>query len=181
MKWKYLLLIPVIILVLGAFYNREIMRDFNAALLSEKYISIQHSIDMLGVGDNIVRAVEYLDRLPQVYAEVYKNYELISKRTYETSIFTPFAYPEFLTAIETQESGYLVIDYIPDDQTQRGLHIYFRWIGEYLVVAGVSQYSIVTDIPVMVSVGLWGNMAITFILNTWLIILFKRGNRNGFR
>ena len=186
---KYLILIPLIILISTAFYHRNATKQINATLLSEKCISVQHTVDMLAASqvaaneDNIKSAVEYLDKLFQIYAEAYKvsgdEYVLISERYFETSIFVPFHYPEFVNAITKHESGNLVIGYTPEEQIYRDLHIYFRWINQYLVIAGVSQYSIVSDIPVIVSTGQWANIVITFLLNTWLIVLFKRGCSNG--
>ena len=74
--------------------------------LNEKIMELADRTEMLAAGiesnpeipwyeheANIVSAVEYIDRLYQVYAEAYKIVDgelvLISDRHYETSIFDP--------------------------------------------------------------------------------------------
>jgi hypothetical protein len=134
---------------------------------------------------NIQNSMEFLDRLYQVYGSAYKIADgqlvLITERFYETSPFEPLEFPEFWDAIFTQESGSLIIGYTPEGQDYRDLHLYFRWMPlyfpadeRYLVIAGVSKDSITSTLALWVSIGQWVSMAITFLINAWLITLLAR-------
>jgi hypothetical protein len=201
-KWsKYLLLIPVIVLLLNAIYNKHVTQRYMEAIMEEKRIEIVNTVDLLAAAVeaneactwsnhevNIVHSVEFLDAMYQVYAAAYKvedgELALITERTFETSIFDPLDFPEFTQAVSARESGSLSIGYAPEDQSYRDLFVYFRWMplysqpGErYLVAAGVSVHSIMTEIPAMVCTGQWVSMAITFVLNAALVILLARHKR----
>ena len=197
-KRKYLVLIPVIFLIFNAMYYKNATRGTENTLLHEKYIEVITKVDMLAAGveanterawydheHNIIASVEYLDKLYQVYAGVFKvvdgEYILITERFYETSPFEPFDYPEFEEMARDNDFGSIVINYAPEDQTYRDLHVYFRWMPlysdnneKYLVVAGVSQYSIVSQIPYWVSAGQWVSTIVTFVLNLVLVIMIVR-------
>ena len=133
---------------------------------------------------NLRESVEYLDNVYQVYAAAYKQVNgklyLFTKRNFATSILDPMSYPGFVEAIRSRNSGYYVIGYTPDNQTYRDMHLYFRWMPlyadadkRYLVVSGVSRYSVVTQIPIWVSIGQWVSMAVLFALEVWLVIQIK--------
>ena len=197
-KRKYLILIPVVFLLLNALFFQYAVKKINSAVLQEKYVEITDAVDMLAAAveanpdrvwyeheRNICGSVEYLDSLYQIYCAAYKPVDgdltLITERYYETSMFEPLDYPEFIEAIHTRESGGLVIGYTPDNQPHMDLHVYFRWTPlysaaseRYLIIAAVSQHSVVTEIPVWVSAGQWASMAVTFVLNVWLILLIVR-------
>ena len=150
-----------------------------AAFLYERVATSSSAMDMLAAGveaepgrawrdheKNIRDAVEHLDREYQVYAAAFKlidgDYEMFTERYVETSPFEPFDFEEFVDAVATADYGKLVIHYKPDRQEARDLHVYFRWIplysgrGErYLVVAGVSKHSIISNAHKWLSVGLW--------------------------
>ena len=115
---------------------------------------------------NIRDAVEYLDNLPQIYAAAFKvvcdEHVLFTERFAESSPFKPFDYPDFEAAITSQVFDHIVINYTPEGQLNRDLHVYFRWMplysgsGEqYLVVVGVSKYSIVSNAYIWLSAGMW--------------------------
>ena len=192
-KTRWLYLLPLLFIALIFIYFRHADEEVTKALLEEKYVVIQESVEMLtasvdadarrersGYGDNIRDAVEYLDNLDQIFAAAYKvtgdKLELITDRNFETSIFEPLDYPEFRKAIENDASGKLVIGYTPERQTYRDLHLYFRWMPtfegaeeHFLVVAGVSKYSVATSVPVWISSRVWAVCSLTFILNVFLI------------
>jgi len=197
-KWKYLILVPIIFLVANGIYFRHAAKEIQNALLSEKYREAVDIVDMLAAAveanaerrwldheQNMVASVEFIDRLYQVYAGAYKpvggELALVTERHYETSPFEPFDFAEFAEMAAARESGDLVVGYAPEAQPYRGLHLYFRWMplysppGErYLVVAGVSQYSVTSTIPLWVSAGQWVSMALTFAINVSLILLIAR-------
>jgi hypothetical protein len=193
---KYLILLPIAILIIAALYYRYDVEEIRKALLSEKIATTTNAVDTLAAAVeatpdraahdhelNIRAATEFLDKLYQIYSAVYKpvdgNLVLYSEQTYETSVFDPLEYPEFLAAVDAHDYGSLIIGYTPAGQSYRELYLYYRWMPSYaeeryLVVTGISQYSIVTQIPLLVSAGQWSSMAVTLILNIWLVILIVR-------
>ena len=195
---KYLILLPVVVLLLNSLYFLHATREIQKALLQEKYVEIVNAIDMLGAAveatperhwldheSNIHDSVVFLDSRYQVYGSAYKmvdgQYTIITERFYETSPFTPFEFSAFRDAVATQESGHLIIGYTPENQSFRELHLYFRWMPTYsstqerfLLVAGVSRYSITANVSLWVSAGQWIGMLVTFVLNVWLIMLLAR-------
>ena len=198
-KWqKYLLLIPVIFLIANAFYFMHATQEIENTLLMEKYTETINMVDMLAAAveanddrywedheQNIVDSVEFTDKLYQVYAGAFKPVDgdlvLISERIVHSAPFDPLVYDEFITAISEQESGRVDVWYGEGTQYSRELHLYFKWMplysmpGErYLVVAGVSHYSVTVNVPMWVSAGQWGSMGVTFIINVSLILLLAR-------
>ena len=154
-------------------------RITQAAFLRERVMTTTDAVDMLAAAVeanpdrqwydhefNIRDGVEHLDQVEQVYAAAFKvvdgEYRLFTARYAETSPFEPFDFPAFVEAVKTQYYGHIVINYSPEGQSARDLHVYFRWMplysgsGEqYLVVVGVSKYSIVSNAYMWVSIGLW--------------------------
>ncbi|MCL2497686.1 MAG: hypothetical protein FWF06_03620 [Symbiobacteriaceae bacterium] len=196
-RYRYLLLIPICFLVFNALFFHYATGEIHNALIREKFEEVKECLDVLeatlatrAVEEiatyevSICNAIEYIDRLYQVYAGAYalKNNELvpITDRFYETSIFEPLDYPEFVRLISEQEHGEIIIGYTPKQQTYRELCLYFKWLtnhpedGRYLTVAGVSEYSVTVGVALWVSVSQWISTAITFILQVWLIALVAR-------
>jgi hypothetical protein len=192
-KYRYLLLIPVIFLILNAFFFMYATKEIRSALLNEKYLEIVDMTEMLGAAleanenrlwfdheRNVRASVEYIDNIHQIYGSVFRprgdQLIPITRRVYETTEFDPREHQEFIYAVYAQEKGELTLGYAPEDQEYRDIHLYFRWMplyspfeDRYLVVTGVSEHSIVTQISVWVSAGQWASMVITFVLNAWLI------------
>ena len=168
---KFLVLMPVIFLILNACYFMYASKEIQNALLREKYDEAVGLVEMLSSAveanteriwldheQNIRDSVEFMDRLYQVYAGAYKLVDdepvLITERFYETSIFEPFDFIEFTDAVMTQDSGSLIIGYTPKEHIYRELHLYFKYMPlysppneRYLVIAGVSKYSVTSAIP----------------------------------
>ena len=154
-------------------------KELENAFLNERVVTMTDAVDMLAAGVeaeparpwfdhelNIRDAVEHLDRVEQVYAAAFKvvggRPVRFTERHYETSPFEPFSYAELEDAIQCRDYGHVIITYTPEGQQVRDIHVYFRWMplyseaGEkYLVVTGVSKYSIVSNAYVLLSVGLW--------------------------
>lgn len=198
-KWhRYLFLLPALILIINALFFKFATEEINGTLLREKYVEIVNAVDMLGAAveadpdrswidhvDSIRCSVEFLDSLHQVYAALYMRADdriaLLSAREYETSPLDPMEYVSFREAVLSCDSGSVVIGYAPESQTYRNMHIYFKWMPSYssgderfLVVAGVSSYSVSTSIALWVSAGQWASMGITFALNLWLVFMLLR-------
>jgi hypothetical protein len=176
-------------------------REIQDTVFREKYVEIVNAVDMLAAAvnanhdriwydheQNIRDSVEFLDKLYQIYGGAFKfnGSEIvpITERFYETSPLEPFDFPEFRYAISEQESGGLIIGFTPEDQKHRPVHLYFRWMPSYsppneryLVVSGVSQYSVTATVNLWVSIGQWISMIVTFIINAWLIMLIARLGR----
>ena len=193
--FKYLPLLPFFLLIANSFYCLSLIRESKDALLREKYEEIVNVVDMLTVTidsaalrghddyvSTIRDATEFIDRLHQVYAAAYKLEDgqprIITKRFFETSVFEPFDYPEFVQAVNQAPAGGQVIRYTPAGQPPRELRLYFRWLptnagskGEYLVVAGVSEHSVRASLASWFTLGAWVNTMLTFLLNTILIVV----------
>ena len=210
MKLRYLFLLPLAFLVLTCLYNRYEARHIKELLLLERYQALTEAVDMLAAAVDaetgrpwyeherqITGGAEHMDGLYQIYGAVYTErdgeLDLVTSRHYETSVFEPAEHPEFADAVSSGEYGGMVIGYAPDEQDYRELHTYFRWMpfpsaeGErFLVVAGVSEHSVVTQIPLLVSAGQWVNVAVAFAMYVTMILVIlysgicgtKRGGKS---
>ena len=199
---RALLILPVVVLVFNSYYYKYKTNEITDAMLHEKLVSVTDAVDMLAAAVegnterawsdhelNVRNSVEFLDDLYQVYGAAYKpdgngKLTLITKRVFETSVFEPFDYPEFTEAVTSHNYGNIVIGYAPQGQDWRELHIYYRWTPlyappdeRYLVVAGVSRYSIVTHIPLLESTDKWVNTAVIFGLAVLQTVMLQRGKR----
>ena len=176
--WKtYMRLATMLVLAAAALIVPMQIED---AFLRERVATTTDAVDMLAAGVeafpgrpwydhelNIRDAVEHLDQLYQVYAAAFKSVGdggpvQITGRYYETSPFEPYDYSEFAEAASSMERGHIVVNYAPENQGYRDLHLYFRWMplysgsGErYLVVTGVSKHSIISRAYVWLTIGLW--------------------------
>jgi hypothetical protein len=207
-KLKFLLMVPILFLILNALYFNFEIKAINSALLRQKRTEARHLANMLAQEveldatatldgqERIVKySIEYIDRIYQFYGAAYKYFDgrltRFTPSVDETSPINIMDYPEFVEAINTQESGDVVIGYTPVDQGYRDLNLYFRWMPLYappeqrfLTVIGVSEYSVSAEIPFWVSLAQWISTLITFALNSWLIIMLVRlghiyHSRNG--
>jgi len=202
-KGRYLLLAPIVFLVLNALFFQHATKEIQNALLYQKYIEIVHATKVLSEAveadperpwqdyeRSIRNSVEYLDGLYQVYAGAYKLVDgkltLFSNRVYETSPFDPLDYEKLREKVFMQDSGYIIVEYLPDYQTNLELHVYFMWMPlhsaqneRYLIITGVSRNSVETTIALWISIGQWVSMGITYILLTWMIILLARFGQAG--
>ena len=196
-KKRYLFLLPVIFLLLNALFFQHASKMIRNSILLEKYADAVNQIEALAAAVeedherwfedheiNIRHFVEFLDNLPMIYAAAYKptNNELtrFTERYFSTS-FDIQEYDEFYSAIETQDVGNLDIHFTAEDGLLYDLRLYFRYMplyappeNRYLVVMGISSYSIITPIPTLVSIGQWISMSLTFALNIWLVIMISR-------
>ena len=192
-KKRYLFLIPVVFLLLNAYYFQYVSAQIYDAILSEKRNEVDNHIKMLAAvanqdenrpwinnEPNIVKAVEYLDSLPMTFAGVYKringNLKMISKRNEEIE-FNPIRYSEFFDKIAKNESGCLELPYMKDGKVKENWHLYFQYLpmyappeNRYLVVSAIADHSVVNAIPLLESAGQWANTVLTFLLNIILVV-----------
>jgi len=207
-RYKYLLLIPIAVLILNVMLLQFALGENDKAMLDEKYISIFRYIEMLGAGvdanperlaidhaKNIKDYIESVDKIYQVFAEGYKHtengLERFTERFYETSMFEPLDHPEFVEAVEGSECGKIIIGFLPEEQEFRDMHLYFRWMplysakeDQYLAVGGVSKYSITARPSPWVNIGNMTTIGINFVLQIILIVWLSQvgyvyGRRGG--
>jgi len=194
---KYLLLLPALILVLNYFYFQHATKKIKETILQEKFIETVNHVNMLAAAvdanesrfwldheQNILDSVEFIDSLPLTFAATYKPIDgeiaLISTLDFETE-FNPLEYEGFLETVNSKDNGKVDIGYTPEGGEYRVMHLYYHHMPmyappeqRYLVVAGVSIYSVVTSIPAWVSTGQLISMVITYFINTWLIVMVAR-------
>ena len=202
-----LLLVPVFMLIIDVAVSRHLGGAVRGVLLNEKLHEASTAIDMIsslveskllrGTGDieeSIVGAVNYLDRVEQIYCAAYFEGDnnggglvLISDRYAETSIFEPFEYDLLTEQINTCDSGNAIIGYTPENQSFRELHVYFRWIaangGRYLILAGVSEHAIKTQLDFWAATGGYSKMMVTLMfwnaLVAYVVLSIAFKNDNG--
>ena len=196
----YLLLLPFVFLIANALYFRWVTSAISDALLTEKYQEVQTELGLFAttmdafvevdsgwdvnrythiITDNIFM----IDSKPMTFAAAYQYSDdalvNVSERhpSYEASPFDPLSYPGFCALIAEQDVGDFKVMFKPEGSDPREMLVHFRWIptdgsldGRYLVVVGISKYSISTQIPQWVSVGQWVSMTITFILSVGLAV-----------
>jgi len=195
---------PVIFLLVNAYYFQFVSVQIQNSILSEKRMEIDNNVKMLAAvvnqdedrpkidhEPNIVKAVEYLNSLPMTFAGVYKRINgiltMISERN-ETIMFNPIRYSEFFDKIAKNESGSLELPYIEDGKVKENWHLYFQYMPKYappekrlLVVTAIADHSVVNAIPLLESAGQWGSTVLTFLLNIILAvkITMKRQRKGG--
>lgn len=197
-RWKkYLLIIPLaaLILFVAVYYMNE-NRIIREILLTEKFITVTDSVDMLADAvevnaatggrrnaNFIVSCTESIDKIYQVYACAYSYddgyLEQISERYSENAndvtLFDPFDHPEFAEAVYANDMGSVTVESMGLDR-----YLYYRWmpLGDYgqkfLVVAGVSRLSVITQIPILVSIVPWVFTAVLTGLTVGLVLLLTR-------
>jgi len=200
-KYKYLILIPLIFLILNAVYYRYMMAEINNKLLQEKFNQVAADVDILGqsitefvntdhdwgvydYADKVSNLTTAIGALPHTVAEVYQQTGdgliMLSQKTTDTEerSFDPRRYQQFNAAVAKQEQGQMVLDFTAGRQKPQPMYLYFRWIptgpkfeNRFLVVVAVSRQSVTTPMALWVSIGQWASMAITFLLETWLVLL----------
>jgi hypothetical protein len=178
--WKFLVLLPLMLLVCFVMYFHWLTGEIDAALLSEKFIEKHVDLDIICDGvDNLLdtdndwgsydyagflqHRMSYIDALPMTFAAVYNDrLELLSDRlaSYENSPFDPTAYDEFYRAVHESESGDLVLSFEPAGDAERDMYLYYRWVptrndldGRFLTVVAISRHSVDTSISEWVSYG----------------------------
>jgi hypothetical protein len=201
---RYLLLIPIVFLLLFSIYNWYSTKEIQKALLQEKYNELVLGVDVIadlidefictdkdwGIYDyesKIKSVVVRIDESHQAFASVYgyQNGRLVmlTERKGEFVTFEPLNYPEFIKSITRMESGRLLLEYSAREYDKQDMHLYFRWIpffdepnGPILVVTSVSYDSISVPMALWVSIGQWVGLFVTFILETFLILMICKIN-----
>ncbi len=190
--FRYIVLLPMIYLIGYGIFIRQSLEETNDLFVRQKREEMVRTINMLNetvssahstmyAREHIVYAVETLDTLRESFAAAYElNYgipSVISKRSIDTE-FNPFNFDEFRVLVEEHEVGEFEVSYVPPGMPERHMYVYFRWMpmnmiedSRFLVVAAVSEYSMTGDLPPNMSIAIWVNYAISFIMTTIVVIL----------
>ena len=160
------MLIPFVMLLWTIPDLQNAQDEITKTLLHGKMLEVEHIVDTVAAAveasptrpwnyhiTNVHDSITHVDGLPFVYAagylETVNGLIRITERDNATN-FDPFAYPEFIEAIEQHSDfGRIVLGFTPDNGPYRDMRLYFRWMPQYsgegnryLVVTAVSEYSI---------------------------------------
>ena len=170
-KFLSLALFVVAIVVLIGF--NMVSRGIDNMLLSEKLIEKQIQIDLIAeqidcfiekddgwVNENdycistILTSVEMIDQLNMTYAAVFdEDLRNLSARSpsYEGSPFEPTTYSAYIKAVNTNESGDIMLPFTPPGSEKRNMYLHYKWIpsdasvpNRVLAVVAISKYTINT-------------------------------------
>ena len=177
-KARYLIVIvPFIVILLFALAYQDLRQETEAAILHEKFVEKQQSIDLIASQiDAYIEAdddwgiynyelilstgMAQVDAQAFTYAALYdEHFANISARTPSyASAFEPLEEPHFEAIVRTHDSGTYIMPYSPEGEDTRDMHIYYRWIptdnkltGRYLAMVAVSRYSVESILPM----GVW--------------------------
>jgi len=185
-KKKLLLFIPflaVVIIYISVQFSGNITQNL---LLREKFVAIHNMVDAIEASVNVeseadvetllvhsLSSVAYIDGLPYVYAAAFTvqddNLLLLSERDNATD-FNPLEYADFINATSNNHVGELVIGFTPEGLPYRDLLMYYKWMPTelpYLIVIGVSKYSVTTQIPAVMNMNLWIMLFVTLTAMLW--------------
>ena len=167
----------------GMLLNEKLIeKELEIDLITEQIdLSIAKDGDWESAYDHYVYKVmismEMLDRVDMTYAAVFdEQLQNISARSpsYEGSLFEPERYPQYLAAVKNNESGNLVLPFMPAGSDERDMHLHFQWIpsdaslpNRLLSVVAISRYTINTRVSSWVQAS-----SIILIVALIIIVLF---------
>jgi hypothetical protein len=194
---KYLALLPVVFLLLNAFFFEKVTEQIKITIMNEKRIEVENHVRMLAAAveqdkdrpwinheQTLIKAVNSIEERPAIFACMYKrvgdHWNAVSAHSDDIEL-NPFTYSEFRVMIAENESGSVEVPYARDGQKEQTWCIYFQYLpmykqpeNRYLVVTGISEQSVATTIPMWVSAGQWGSTIITFMLNIILVMTMAK-------
>ena len=199
--FKYLFLLPIILMVAFSLFFYHLTEEINNELLHEKFVEKRTNIDLIDTQIDrfieidadwgkydyqsiIAYNMQYIDELPMTFAATYdENFKPISERSlsYENAPFEPVDYPEFIQAAANNEKGELILKFKPANDIERDMHVYYRWVpsdssldNRFLTVVAISKYSITTVSEKWIGYGALALIIITTILNFTMVALICR-------
>ena len=181
---KWLLLLPVILLICLIILIKISDNVIHQIMLQEKYVSVCDTVNTYGRAANVTNAktidafelhtlreaVESLDRLPYIYGALYRideygELERISGRYAENPAHAAFDvhnYAAFVKMANEKQNGHITLRVTDSPLGEHDALIYYRWApvtlpaqDRYLIVGGVTQFSVVTAIPAVINLSLW--------------------------
>ena len=190
---KWLLLLPFLFVAIVFCAIRVGENVMENLLLREKFVAVHNMVDAIGASVSVesdvpveellahsLASVAYNDELPFVYAAAFTEFNgdllLLSARDNATD-FNPLDYEAFVTATSDNTVGELTIGFTPEGMEYRELLLYYKWMPTelpYLIVIGVSEYSVTTKVPVVMNMSLWIMLFIMFVTTMWSIYVAIR-------
>ena len=140
--------------------------------LQEKFIDLQSFLELISAHDSINADIEYIDRLPHVFAALYDSeLNILSYRSPEegTAPFDPRFNNEFKNLIKNNEYGTINIEWedLSGGITKRTMHTCFRRIEpNYIIAAGISTYALISP---TLSIFIGSVLAVFLILFIFLL------------
>ncbi len=188
-----LLFIPLLIIGFSYF---ELERTIRQEKFKEKWLDIKKVLDRTidqadviseelvsgSVWENsLIINMSTLDSAGGIFAALYdKNLNIVSERTVAFNPpFDPFLYPDFQYMAFTKRSGELDVPFHPMRDPTRKMKVYFQWYRNYLLVTGMSVYSVETHISSAVTtlyVLIWGFSAVTLVLAVYIYLKAEMKN-----
>ena len=190
---KWLLLLPFLLVAVIFASIRVGSNTTEALLLREKFVAVHNMVDAIEASVNVesdvpvedllahsLASVGFIDELEFVYAAAFTEQDgelvLLSARDNATD-FNPLDYEAFLEATGNNRVGELTIGFTPEGMEYRELLMYYKWMPTelpYLIVIGVSKYSVTTKVPVVMNMSLWLMVFSTFASGLWSVYVVLR-------
>ena len=193
---KFMVLALVIVAAIILVIFNLISNGIDRMLLAEKVIEKQFQVGLIAeqinhalekdnnwtrehdyYADTILTSMEMIDELDMTYAAVFdENLQNLSARSpsYVGSPFEPGGYPEYVKAVQSTESGNLVMPFTPPGSATRDMYLYYQWLpadtslpDRLLSVVAISKYTINTRISTWVQ-----TTSILFIVATFVVAIF---------
>ena len=196
-KRKYLLILAILVLAGFCFYFNYIFRENENALVREMAWEKQQDVNLLcGIVDKLVEmdertgnrygydkvlkfAVQYIEtNFRSTYAQVFDE-KLNPLMPLNPGVgggkkHNPLDYPEFVEAVQNNESGNLIYRYETAEAGKRDIYMTFRWIPtdvghsqRYLVAVGISKYTITEQID---RKAVYGAVALIIVAAAYIIV-----------
>ena len=192
--------VPLILCFLYLIIAFVVINEHNNDMLTEKRHSVQNRInDVCEIIEHEVsmnddwETNDYAQTLGQIvsdidaeymkYASLYDsnfNRLSVSSPSYKDRPFNPFEYDEFRYAIQGESSGTVKLWFEDREKGVKGrtMYVYFRWTPDvpdpYLVIVGISKYSLVTKTSPLMLVGLFGMVLLAGISGILTVIFSRR-------
>ena len=200
-NWKYLFLLPIVVMIGFSAFFHTLMDEIGEALLHEKMVEKRLAINLItsqvdrfieldqdweSYDYNSILAydMQILDEMPLTFAALYDsklNNISIRSPSYESAPFDPLIYEEFVKLAQENERGDLVVSFAPPDSEERDMLIYFRWVPtdtaqkkRLLTVVAISRYSVDTPLSGWIVYGTATLIIVTTLFNLALVVLICR-------
>jgi len=184
-------------MILILVYINYINVTVHELLLKEKYIELIDIVDTIAETMNATRtrgpvefgehyliaAVEHLDRLPYIYAMLFKydtsNFiEMSARHVDEEShlLFNAMYFTDFKRMVLENDSGEMMLQVKESSYGPHEIFIYFRWTpmtfdrnDRWVIVGGASKFSVITEVPFLLSGGPYIAILFMLLVTTWQI------------
>jgi len=182
-RWKYLLVLAVLVLAGFCVYFSYAFRASEDVLVRETAFEKQQDIALLA---EVIDQIAEMDRdirgyygyeavLTHAVQFIESNYHLTYAQLFDANLtpliqthpgagggqkHDPLEYPEFIYAVTHNESGSLTYPYTTPEAGTRDVYLTFRWVptdinhtSRYLIAVGISKYTVSTKLDNLVVYG----------------------------